>query len=97
MNFSSIILSGEANTLKDFVAAELARRSVGATTIANLTSGKLADDAWWESVRVNLAKIISTTGAEVVGGEKISIAKRDKLRDYAVSTYNTTVPVNTST
>lgn len=97
MNFSNIILANEANTLKDFIAAEVARRSITSASISNLTSGKLADDDWWESIRTNLAKIATTTGAEVTDGEKITKSKRDKLRDVAVNTYNTTIPVNTST
>lgn len=98
MNFSAKLLASEVNTLKDFIAAEVSRRSVTSASIANVTAGSsMADDAWWESLRTNLAKILTTSGAQVSAGELITAAKRNKLRDYAVSAYNTVVPVNTST
>lgn len=97
MNFSAMIMANEVNTLKDFIAAEVTRRSVSSASIASVSAGTVADDAWWESIRKNLAKILTTTGAEISAGELITASKRNKLRDYAVSAYNTTVPVNTST
>jgi hypothetical protein len=88
-------MAKEANALRDFIAAEVKRRSKTSTSIATLTAGTTADDAWWESVRNNLAKIVSTTsGSEAAAGNKITAAQRDKLKEYAVAAYNTLVPVD---
>jgi hypothetical protein len=88
-------MANEANALRDFIAAEVVRRSKTSTSIATLTAGTQADDAWWESVRNNLAKIVSTTsGSEATVGNKITAAQRDKLKEYAVAAYNTLVPVD---
>ena len=88
-------MANEANALRDFIANEVARRGLSSTSIATLANGTKADDAWWESVRNNLAKIVSTTsGSEATAGNKITASQRDKLRDYAVNAYNATVPVS---
>lgn len=88
-------MANEANALRDFIANEVVRRSLTSASIATLAKGTTADDAWWESVRNNLAKIVSTTsGSEASVGNKITASQRDKLKEYAVNAYNTLVPVS---
>jgi hypothetical protein len=91
MNMSKIIYAAEVNILREFINLEMERRDVAANATSTVSVGTIADDAWWNSLRTNLLKIVSFSGGNATAGGFITTSQRDTLVNQAVAAYDATI------
>jgi hypothetical protein len=51
---SDIIYAHEVNALREFIISEVQRRGIAVNSTSSASIGTHIDDAWWESIRLNL-------------------------------------------
>lgn len=88
---SDIIKASEVNALRELINNEVTRRGYSVNSTSATSIGTKAAAAWWEAIRLNLNKIISTSDAAASTGGSITKSQRDSLVNKAKSMYNTTV------
>ena len=92
MNMSKIIYAADVNILREYINLEISRRSgVTANPTSTVSVGTIADDAWWNSLRTNLLKIVSFSDGNATAGGFITTSQRDTLVSQAKAAYDATI------